>query len=99
MTRGLGARLHGVNNVGIPIIRGVGPTLIPRPQRMYLRFGSPIDTTTPARANATEWEAAVKERTQTSLESILGQLQITRSTDPFRHLNPLAWARAARATR
>ena len=99
MTRGLGARLHGVNDVGIPLIRGVGPTLLPRPQRMYLRFGSPIDTTTPARANATEWEAAVKERTQTSLESILGQLQITRSTDPFRHLNPLAWARAARATR
>lgn len=98
MTRGLGVRLHGVNNVGIPLIRGVGPTLLPRPQRMYLRFGSPIDTTTRAGANSTEWEAAVKERTQTSLESILGQLHITRSTDPFRHLNPLAWARAARAT-
>lgn len=98
VTRRLGTRLHGVNNVGIPLIRGVGPTLLPRPQRMYLRFGSPIDTTTPARANATEWEAAVKQRTQASLESILGQLQITRSTDPFRHLNPFACARAARAT-
>lgn len=97
-SRALGARLHGVTNVGIPLIRGVGPTLVPRPQRMYLRFGSPIDTARPPRVKTAEWEATVKERTQQSLESILGELQTIRSTDPFRHLNPLAWTRAAQAT-
>lgn len=96
MTRGLGERLHGVAGVGIPLMRGVGPTLLPRPQRMYLRFGSPIDTKAPARIDSATWEATVKERTQRSLEAILAELQNRRATDPFRHLNPLAWARAAR---
>ncbi len=77
--------------VNIPLIRGVGPTLIPRPQRMYLRFGTPIDTSRPARVSAATWEAGVKERTQTALESVLADLQELRDTDPFRNLNPLGW--------
>ena len=28
-----------------PIVRGVGPTPIPRPERLYFWFGDPIDTT------------------------------------------------------
>jgi 1-acyl-sn-glycerol-3-phosphate acyltransferase len=97
MTRGLGRRLHGVNGVGLPLTRGIGPTPIPRPQRMYLRFGSPIDTQRPTDIDSAAWEATVKERTQTGLQTILGDLQTVRSTDPFRHLNPLAWGRAVRA--
>lgn len=96
MTRGIGERLHGVNGVGIPLVRGWGPTMVPRPQRMYLRFGPPIDTTRPADIAAAEWEAAIKDKTQTALEGILDQLQARRDTDPFRHLNPLAWGRALR---
>ncbi|KMO70395.1 lysophospholipid acyltransferase family protein [Mycolicibacterium chlorophenolicum] len=96
MTRGLGERLHGVTGVGIPLMRGVGPTMVPRPQRMYLRFGSPIDTTRPARTPAAQWEASVKERTQTALEGILHDLRTRRENDPFRNLNPLAWRRALR---
>lgn len=96
MTRGLGERLHGVTGVGIPLVRGVGPTMVPRPQRMYLRFGSPIDTTRPARTPAAQWEASVKERTQTALEGILRDLRTRRENDPFRNLNPLAWGRALR---
>lgn len=38
----------------LPLLRGVGPTLIPRPQRMYLRFAAPIDTTKPARVSEGE---------------------------------------------
>jgi 1-acyl-sn-glycerol-3-phosphate acyltransferase len=94
MTRGLGERLHGVNGVGIPVIRGLGPTMVPRPQRMYLRFGSSIDTVRPAQASAAEWEVAVKERTQSALEQALKDLQERRKTDPFRQLNPLTWRRA-----
>ena len=97
MTRALGRRLHGVSGVGLPLTRGIGPTLIPRPQRMYLRFGSAIDTQRPADIDAVAWEATVKERTQTALETVLDDLQTVRSTDPFRHLNPLAWGRAVRS--
>lgn len=28
-----------------PIVRGIGPTLLPKPQKMYMMFGKPIDTT------------------------------------------------------
>lgn len=96
MTRGLGERLHGVPGVGIPLIRGVGPTLVPRPQRMYLKFGSAIDTRRPAGVDAVEWESTVKMRAQTAVEATLADLLARRRTDPFRHLNPLAWSRAAR---
>ncbi len=81
-------------DVNIPLVRGLGPTLIPRPQRMYLRFGTPIDTRRPERIPAPEWEAAVKERTQTALETLLSDLQALRESDPFRNLNPLGWPRA-----
>ena len=94
LSRPFGERLHGLAGVGIPLTRGLGPTLIPRPQRMYLRFGTPIPTTRPARVPAAKWEAVVKERTQVALETTLADLQQLRATDPFRNLNPLAWSRA-----
>ena len=87
-------RVLGQPDVSIPLIRGVGPTLIPRPQRMYLRFGTPISTSRPARVAAAKWEAGVKERTQTALEAVLTDLQELRESDPFRNLNPLGWPRA-----
>lgn len=96
MTRSLGQRLHGVRGVGLPLVRGLGPTLIPRPQRMYLRFGSPIDTRRPTENDSARWESTIKQGTQTALETILGDLQDLRATDPFRHLNPLAWSKALR---
>ncbi|MEW5809206.1 MAG: hypothetical protein AB1925_07120 [Actinomycetota bacterium] len=100
MTRGLGERLHGVSGVGIPVVRGVGPTLAPRPQRMYLRFGQPISTThAPTDTSARSWELMVKQRTQTALEAILHELQALRADDPFRRLNPLAWRHAVRPPR
>lgn len=89
------SRLTGEPDMAMPPVRGVGPTLLPRPQRMYLRFGEPIDTSAPAHTPAGEWEDAVKERTETALEAILGDLRTLRASDPYRTLNPLAW-RAAR---
>lgn len=94
MTRGVGERLHGVAGVGIPLIRGIGPTLMPRPQRMYLRFGSPIETKRPAGTKADAWAATVKQHTQAALEATLDDLQACRESDPFRRLNPFAWRRA-----
>lgn len=96
-SRKLGERVHGLAGVGIPIVRGVGPTLIPRPQRMYLRFAPPIATSRPPRVNKDTWVTSVKDRTQTALEQVLADLQELRAADPFRNLNPLAWHRAAQA--
>jgi len=92
----LGRRLNGPPDAAMPLLRGIGPTLIPRPQRMYLRFGSPIDTTRPRGTGRQAWAEAVKQRTQSALEQILADLLQLRDADPYRGLNPLAWRDATR---
>ncbi|WP_235892879.1 lysophospholipid acyltransferase family protein [Mycolicibacterium hodleri] len=93
MTKPLAARLTGDSNMAIPLMRGIGPTLIPRPQRTYLRFGAPIDTTRPKRAVAEKWVETVQMRVKTELEADLAALLEVRSTDPYRQLAP--WARGS----
>jgi hypothetical protein len=89
------AKLSGRADMAMPpLMRGIGPTLIPRPQRMYLRFGEPIDTAKPDRISTEDWVASVRNDTQESLETILTNLLALRAGDPFRELNPLAWASA-----
>jgi hypothetical protein len=80
----------------MPIMRGIGPTLIPRPQRMYLRFGEPIDTTKPESVATENWVESVRKSIQQSLEAILADLLALRADDPFRELNPFAWSNAAK---
>lgn len=80
--------------VNIPLMRGLGPTLIPSPQRMYLRFGAPMGTSKPAHISDEKWESTVKQHTQTALEAVLADLQELRERDPFRNLNPLGWRSA-----
>ncbi len=89
------SRLTGRPDMALPMVRGIGPTLIPSPQRMYLQFGAPIDTTVPADVSEDEWVTQVKKRTQTELEAVLAQLLAVREGDPYRALNPLARHRAA----
>lgn len=90
-------RLLGEPDANFPLIRGLGPTLIPRPQRMYLRFGAPISTERPSRVAAATWEVGVWERTKTALEAVLADLQALRESDPFRSLSPLGWRSALSA--
>ncbi|MCP2339672.1 lysophospholipid acyltransferase family protein [Actinomadura rupiterrae] len=40
----LGDRARGRDDIMMPLSRGIGPTLVPRPERLYFRFGTPIDT-------------------------------------------------------
>ncbi|WP_077097064.1 lysophospholipid acyltransferase family protein [Mycobacterium terramassiliense] len=91
----LGRRLNGRSDMAMPLLRGIGPTLIPRPQRMYLRFGAPIDTSRPLGVSEQQWVEAVKDQTQRALEKILADLRALRAADPYRNLNPLAWRGAA----
>ena len=94
LSRTVSAKLTGDADVAMPLMRGVGLTLIPRPQRMYLRFGEPIETTKPKRVSTEDWVASVRTNTQQSLEAILTELLAIRKHDPFRELNPLAWSGA-----
>jgi 1-acyl-sn-glycerol-3-phosphate acyltransferase len=94
LSQGLTEKLSGRTDMAMPLVHGIGPTLIPRPQRMYLRFGAPIDTTKPARVSEEKWVATVKQNTQESLERILADLLVVRTGDPYRELNPLAWRTA-----
>jgi 1-acyl-sn-glycerol-3-phosphate acyltransferase len=91
LSEALGRKLNGRPDMAMPLLRGIGPTLIPRPQRMYLRFGSPIDTSRPLGIGEQDWVDAVKERTQRAVEEILADLLRLRTADPYRELNPLAW--------
>jgi 1-acyl-sn-glycerol-3-phosphate acyltransferase len=90
----LTAKMFGRRDMALPLVHGIGPTLIPRPQRMYLRFAAPIDTTKPARVSDEKWVATVKQHTQGSLEQALADLLEIRTNDPYRELNPLAWRAA-----
>lgn len=95
-SQAVGSRFSGRDDMAMPLMRGIGPTLIPRPERMYLRFGTPIDTTTPVGIDTAAWVDEVKHRTQNALEQILDDLLNLRRTDPYRALSPLGWFRAAR---
>jgi 1-acyl-sn-glycerol-3-phosphate acyltransferase len=82
-TSSVAERFSGRSDMAPPLMRGVGPTLIPRPQRMYLRFGPSVDAVKPARANQQTWVSTVKEKTQRSLEQAMADLLDIRSTDPY----------------
>jgi 1-acyl-sn-glycerol-3-phosphate acyltransferase len=94
LSQRISEKLSGRSDMAFPVMHGIGPTLIPRPRRMYLRFAAPIDTTKPARVSEEKWVATVKQSTQESLERALADLLAIRSSDPYRELNPLAWRTA-----
>ena len=84
-------KVTGRSDMALPLLQGFGPTLIPRPQRMYLKFGAPIVTTKPARVSQGTWVATVKQSTQEALEQTLADLLKIRADDPYRALDPRGW--------
>ena len=87
--RWAGQRLTGRSDITMSPVRGVGLTLIPKPQRMYLAFGQPIDTRRSPGVSVETWTGAVKRRVQQDLEAALLDLQRIRATDPYRRMNPV----------
>jgi 1-acyl-sn-glycerol-3-phosphate acyltransferase len=98
LNQSISTKLTGKADMAMPLMRGIGPTLIPRPQRMYLHFGEAIDTAKPAGASVENWVSSVRNNTQESLEAILADLLAVRAHDPFRELNPSASSNAIIAT-
>ena len=98
LNQSISTKLTGKADMAMPLMRGIGPTLIPRPQRMYLHFGEAIDTAKPAGASVENWVSSVRNNSQEALEAILTDLLTVRAHDPFRELNPSAWSNAIIAT-
>jgi hypothetical protein len=71
-----------------PVMRGLGPTLLPRPERIYMAFGEPI---LPSEMEGKDDEArawALRERTRQSVEERLSFLLLERERDPHRRFIP-----------
>lgn len=90
ITGSIGKRLSGMEEIPA-LTSGIGFTPIPYPQRLYLRFSPPIDTTKPQRVSSERWVAQVREKTKEAMETSIADLLDIRSQDPYRHLAP--WAR------
>ncbi len=72
-----------------PVVRGVGLTNLPRPERFYFRFAPPVET---ADLKGSENDAdacfALRERVRESIEVGITALLMERERDPDRHLAP-----------
>ncbi|WP_019634871.1 lysophospholipid acyltransferase family protein [Actinomadura atramentaria] len=69
----------------MPLSRGIGPTPIPRAERLYYRFGAPIDTS-PWRGRADDVGALteVRDATREAVEGIIDGLRAEQAADPGR---------------
>lgn len=81
------ARLGLRDDLLFPVVRGLGPTLVPRPERLYFEICPPITTRALAGAHADEtscWE--LRERVRVAVEAGIASLLREREADPRRTL-------------
>ncbi len=98
--RALAGRLGVDPDLLWPVVRGIGPTPLPRPQRIYSRIGTAID----AAAFGSSWDdadgaRALRRAVRTALEAGIDQLIAEREHDPARHLVPRLAGEVRRAAR
>jgi 1-acyl-sn-glycerol-3-phosphate acyltransferase len=87
--RVLTRRLTGRTDLGTLVIRGLGPTLIPRPERFYFSFGTPVETKCWAGLHeSAEAQQAVRDLVKAEIEHRLELLIAERERDPYRALRP-----------
>jgi 1-acyl-sn-glycerol-3-phosphate acyltransferase len=80
--RRLFERLSGSPDL-FPLVRGIGPTPIPRPERQYYWFGPAIETADIAPTDDRA-VAALRDETRTAIEGGIAFLQEQQRTDPQR---------------
>ncbi len=98
--RALATRLDIDPELLFPVVRGLGPTPLPRPQRIYGRIAEPIDAAT----FGSSWDdaagaARLRDTVRDAVRDGIEDLQRERREDPARHLVPRLQAEAARLTR
>jgi hypothetical protein len=69
-----------------PVVRGVGLTPLPRPERLYFWFGEPIETTGFADRDDDTAARAVRDEVKQSLMAGIQFLRDERDKDPDRDL-------------
>ncbi|MEV4254721.1 lysophospholipid acyltransferase family protein [Spirillospora sp. NPDC049652] len=85
----LGERAKGRDDFMMPLARGIGPTLVPRPERLYFRFGAPIDTTAWAgREDDDLTVTEVRDLARKAVQEIIDSLRAEQAADRGR--TPLA---------
>jgi hypothetical protein len=83
-----------------PLIRGLGPTPLPRPQRIYARIGAAIA----ARDYGSSWDdaaaaARLRDAVRAAVSGAIAELLAERRSDPARRLLPRLAGQASRLTR
>ena len=80
-------RAGGRWDLAWPLVRGVGPTLLPKPERFYFAFGEPIPTVQfGARADDDDVARSVRAAVKASVEDRIDFLLDARAADPHRRL-------------
>ncbi len=70
-----------------PLAHGIGPTLLPHPERLYFWFGEPIETTRlKGRQDVDQAARGVRDRVRRSVEDGIAFLLAERDSDPRRGL-------------
>ncbi len=73
----------------VPLVRGIGPTPLPRPERVYFSFAPPIETRVHAgRHTSTAACIVVRDQTKLAVERTIRALLARRARDPDRELLP-----------
>ncbi|MGO9977511.1 MAG: lysophospholipid acyltransferase family protein [Solirubrobacteraceae bacterium] len=85
--RAISDRITGRPEAFIPIARGLGPTLVPRPERFYFHFAPPIDTTPLAgQHDNIDVLRALRNQVKRGVEDGITFLLAERESDPHRRL-------------
>jgi 1-acyl-sn-glycerol-3-phosphate acyltransferase len=68
-----------------PVVRGIGPTALPRPERFYFRFAPPVETAGRTQDGPVEAVArAVRDEVAHAVEEGIRELLVEREHDPDR---------------
>jgi 1-acyl-sn-glycerol-3-phosphate acyltransferase len=98
--RALAARVGVDRELLWPLLRGLGPTPVPRPQRIYGRLAAPIE----GGAFGSSWDDVrgaqrLRDAVRTAVQRGIEELQTERAHDPARRLGPRLRGEARRLTR
>ena len=98
--RALATRIDIDPELLFPLVRGLGPTPLPRPQRIYARLLEPIE----ASAFGSGWDdatgaAALRDAVREAVAAGIEALLAEREADPARRLIPRIAGEAGRLTR
>ena len=86
---GVDAKTRGGDMIP-PVVRGIGPTLIPRPQRYYFGFGQRISTRRlKGRAGNPKTLWTLREKVARAVEAQIERLLVYREEDRLQHWSPL----------